>query len=720
MSQSLSAAPRGQLLRNHNVRRFAPSRRALHVVATGLALAIASGGGTAAEPAASKLDAIQVSATRFADAVQEVPNSIAVITDQELAARGVQDLRGALRQLAGITVGPGGDDGSAGSSLGLLGRRETDDFLLVIDGVPAGGAFTPQFATLNLHNVERIEVIRGTAPVYYGTTAFAGTISILHYAAGKGPTAASLSLGSFGSVDLGVGGVVSDGPIRQTLSLDATRNGSSDARADFRRIHGLYRAATELAGGEARVDLDVTDLRDKPASPTPYDGGNALLPADFNQNPTDARIDTRIAKLTAAYDHKLGDALWSTLVSLTHTHTDTVRGFLDSGYAAATDTNATGYTQGRGIDDLFFDTHINQALAKSVDITYGLNVLDGELGLHSRQFAYLVPFDGSAAAASGNWDTIDNTQLSDHRTFYGAYAQTRWRVTDDVSVLTGLRLNHTREVRDGYGDLEGADHQELSSSRLSGSLGVNWWVWRDTNGDLDDLSLYANFGNTFQPPQVDFGPDAQIGPILKSESLQSAEFGIKADGLDGRLDLSLSTFFVRFGNRPLNTTVNGEPAVVAGGEERFRGFEFEANFKLTDSLKLQAEYSRNVGTYGNFLTQPDGGGDAVQLSGKRLDFVPDQVLGLGLTLAPATGWQAALSTQYIGSRFLDPENDTAAGGFTTFNALAGYRWKNWALRISAENLSDRRDPVVASELGAGQAYRLAGRRVFASVSTSLD
>jgi hypothetical protein len=33
---------------------------------------------------------------------------------------------------------------------GLLGLREVDDFLLVVDGVPAGGAFVPLVATLPL------------------------------------------------------------------------------------------------------------------------------------------------------------------------------------------------------------------------------------------------------------------------------------------------------------------------------------------------------------------------------------------------------------------------------------------------------------------------------------------------------------------------------------------------------------------------------------------
>jgi outer membrane receptor protein involved in Fe transport len=129
-------------------------------------------------------DTVQVTATRFGEPVAEVPGSISVVTGDEIRARGATDLRTALALLGGVSVAPGGDAGPAGAVPGLLGVREVDDLLLLIDGIPAGGAFIPQIEAISLNNVERIEVMRGAAPVYYGTTAFAGTINVIHFAAG--------------------------------------------------------------------------------------------------------------------------------------------------------------------------------------------------------------------------------------------------------------------------------------------------------------------------------------------------------------------------------------------------------------------------------------------------------------------------------------------------------------------------------------------------------
>src|SRR5262245_56263225 len=87
---------------------------------------------------------VQVTATRFGEPIQEVPGAISVVTGDEIRARGANDLRTALALLGGVTVAPGGDAGPAGAVPGLLGVREVDDLLLLIDGIPAGGSFVPQ------------------------------------------------------------------------------------------------------------------------------------------------------------------------------------------------------------------------------------------------------------------------------------------------------------------------------------------------------------------------------------------------------------------------------------------------------------------------------------------------------------------------------------------------------------------------------------------------
>ena len=52
--------------------------------------------------------------------------------------------------------------------LHFWGLHECDAFLLVVDGVPWGGAFNASITTLNLTGVRRIDALKGAVPVMYG------------------------------------------------------------------------------------------------------------------------------------------------------------------------------------------------------------------------------------------------------------------------------------------------------------------------------------------------------------------------------------------------------------------------------------------------------------------------------------------------------------------------------------------------------------------------
>jgi outer membrane cobalamin receptor len=79
-------------------------------------------------------DTVQVTATRFGEAVAEVPGSINVITGDEIRARGATDLRTALALLGGVSVAPGGArSGRRGPR--PVGCPRSDDLLLLIDGI---------------------------------------------------------------------------------------------------------------------------------------------------------------------------------------------------------------------------------------------------------------------------------------------------------------------------------------------------------------------------------------------------------------------------------------------------------------------------------------------------------------------------------------------------------------------------------------------------------
>jgi outer membrane receptor protein involved in Fe transport len=65
------------------------------------------------------------------------------------------------------------------------------------------------------------------------------------------------------------------------------------------------------------------------------------------------------------------------------------------------------------------------------------------------------------------------------------------------------------------------------------------------------------------------------------------------------------------------------------------------------------------------------------------------------------------------------QNTVNAGSYITVDSTLGYAFRGYSISVSGYNLTNRRDPVLRSELGEGQFYLLPGRRLFVRVSASL-
>ncbi len=676
----------------------------------------------AAEPAnVISLDRIEVTSSKLPTPLDRTTASVTVVTGEQLRATGSNDLAGAMRLVAGVDIAPGGDAGPAASVPALWGLREFDAFLLVIDGVPWGGAFTPALASLDLNNIERIEVLRGAAPVSFGATSFVGVIQVIHYAAGTGPTRAEFRAGSRGSVGASMIAPVRaghDGGMASSLAVDVDRQRLSADRSRFDRAHALYRSSGEVGGGTLGIDIDGRVVNQTPASPHPLENGvlSPLFPLDANINPRDARLDETRLQLAFHYRHDSGLGEFDSRLSLARTDGAVTKGFLRPDFSNGSSVNADGYRQTRHSDEGYFDAHFSSPLSKRNLLVWGMDSLYGNGAQRSDNFEYAVAPDGHNAPVSTSLHTDEHTFLSDRRDFSGVYADWRFDATDAWRIDAGVRYNHTSESRRGIAtDLTGPvpvfvpSQDQRHDNRWSGALGSSLRLWRSGN---DELAAYVSYRNTFKPAAIDFGPEAE-SVILQPESARSAEAGLKGSNFDGRLQWDASVFRMHFRNLVVSQDVNGLPALTNAGSERFKGAEIEARYQLADALSLQGTWAWHDARFGNDV-QLLGTGPQ-QLRGNLLVLSPRQLAGIGLIYSPASGWNANLIANRVGARFLDKQNTALASAYTLLDAGIGYRHDRWEVRLDARNLTDRRDPVAASELGDGQFYRLPGRSVQASL-----
>ncbi len=670
---------------------------------------------------------VQVTATRFGEPVREVPGAISVVTGDELRARGATDLRTALALLGGVSVAPGGDAGPAGAVPGLLGVREVDDLLLLIDGIPAGGAFRPQVEAISLNNVERIELLRGAAPVYFGTTAFAGTINVIHYAAGRADQAASFRYGSYNSVAVGGATVLSSGGVRQSISAELSDDGLSDERAGYRRAQGTYRLATQLGTGSLQADLDVLGLRQKPNGPLPIDEATGrfttLLPMDFNQNPADVRLDTDRYKVVLDYGVPLAFGRWGNTAAYTDTQTDSVRGFIDVGdtpqpWTAKTNADLESFRQSLRLHELFVDSNLTTKVKRRVDLTTGINLLLGRAEADSARHGLRLLLDGVSQAPDIDSVSPKGTVgFNDRRRFVGLYAQSRYELTPRASVLAGLRWNTTHETRDevrvNRTGVVTPSSTVQDVNRLTGSLGAGWRVWRASRGPITAVTLHASAGYTFQPAQIEFGPNPEAMPegggLLTPETQRSFVMGLNADAPGGTAALDIDGFFVDFYNQPVQASAAGIAVLRSVGQQRYKGVDVQGTLRPATGWSVKGTVTWSDARYRDFLTEIDRA--PIQLAGRRQVLTPSVRAGGGVFYARERGWRGSIASNRVGAHWLNSLNTFEAPAYAVVDASLGYRFERFTLSISGDNLGNRRDAVQLSELGEGQFYPMTARRV---------
>jgi iron complex outermembrane recepter protein len=664
----------------------------------------------AAETLDGPLDMIVVTATRTPEQLDQIPADISVVPGQELRARGAWDMSKALSLVPGVEAPAGGDAGPSSAVPAFWGLHEFDAFLLVVDGVPWGGAFNPGITSLDFTNAERVEVMKGSAPVMYGATSFVAVVQLLHYPAGEASNEADIAFGNYGSARGSASFALPElNGYRQSIALDGQSLGFADDRENVSDGHLLYRGALDLGTGTLRVDANLTFVRDVPPSPIIRVGSGLtnLTPIDANFNPADAKIDEDKYQLAVGYSQPTAIGTWDTVVSLAHSNITDIRAFLEPDLSGAADTQ----NQSRHIDDDYFDTHITNTSIRNTTLLVGTDLLYG-LGTQTTlngNAVYTVPLNGSIIPPPTSQLPINEIgTVNDKRVFGGQYAQFDWKAGSRWDVIGGVRLNEAYEQKSSS-DFTLPPPTLLAESvsktmiRPSETIGVNYRFWAIGR---DEAVVYADFRNAFKPSAIDFGPD-YTPDLLSPETAQSYEAGFKGAFADGRFTYQAELFLMNFNNLVVATSSG---ALANAAAEKLKGVEIETRYQVSADLALAAN-----GSYHNaYFSQYNffNGDETVNVAGRQLPLSPHVLASAGLLYTPSRGFNSTIVAQYVGRRFLDEENIAPVGGYTNLDATLGYGFGHFIVSMEGNNLTNQRPPVSASEFGSESFYLLNARTVW--------
>lgn len=637
-----------------------------------------------------------VTATRFPERELEVPVGVTVIHSDAIAGHTARTLPELLAQVAGITTRDA--SGSPDRQIDMRGFGATGDqnTLVLVDGQRLNDIElnTVRWSSIPLESIERIEIMRGSGAVLYGGGASGGTINIITKAPGGRRAELGLALGSHGTRELQASANVATGGLGARIQYaeqlaDNFRannrleqyNTAAEVRAEGTAGHVALKLAAEsqslrLPGERTAAELQ-TDPRGtrRPGDYSARDGGQILLSG--------------------------GVALGEGELAAELGHRDSVRTSLLRDYTF-------------GVFDTYTDTR-----TKVWSFTPRLKLPFELLGFRHR-LVLGMDFDdwdyGSRRAGSLETLSAPAARILAGQKDSALYLQDQIAVGNRTKLSLGYRQQRVRmSATDVVNPAAYAAGRVLHQPK-AWDLALR----HELNGST---AAYARVGRSFRVATIDevysqFGGPAfdSMVTLLAPQTSQDRELGVeyragtfrsRAGMFSMNLENEIYFFFPAFAN------VNLPPT-------RRRGVELEAAFEPVPALTLDANLTLNDARFRS------GTMAGVDLAGKRIPLVPQQLANVGVSWRLADRWKLAARGRYVGHQVYDnDQTNTFPGRMPSYSVwdlkLATDRG-DWSMALSLNNLLDRQYYSYAIRNGAGtsfNAYPQAGRTILGTLQLRL-
>ncbi|MES3107480.1 TonB-dependent siderophore receptor [Sphingomonas aurantiaca] len=580
------------------------------------------------------------SGTKTDTPLAETPQSITVITSDDIAGRSLQNLNQALRFVAGVTPETRGASAEVYDQFKLRGF----DAPVYLDGLKqfgsSSGYAVPQ---VDVSRLDRIEVIKGPASVLYGQSSPGGLVA----ESSKLPLDQALYgaiSGTYGNYDLyrvdaDLGGRAGEGVLWR---INGSANGA-DTQQKFgkRERQTISAAVTAGAGSSTSFTLLGAYSHDPyngdygvfPASGTLLANPNGKLPTSFDGGEAGNRFSRDQAALTYIFRHDFGGG-WAFRSSGRYQYVKAnlgliyTAGGLDSRDPTGQTFLRASYATREKLNNWTFDNQLSGTVQTGPIKHTLLFGVDRQVAHSIEDFAF-----GTAPSLNGyapvyGTVTVPQTPAAVPNPFagytaiqqrqQGIYAQDQMALGDLRVVLSG-RQDWARSEQVGLG----VKHDEKFTYRAAALYTLPF-----------GLAPYASYSTSFeQQGGTVLRPDGTLGiadPSLGKQLEAGAKFTIPGT------QILLSGAWFRIDQTNVLTSTPTFSLSTQTGKVRSQGVEFEGSAPLPYGFNARVAFSRQRVK----VTQD---ANAPQRVGRGLETVGRGGASLGLDWAAPEGALAGLT-----------------------------------------------------------------------------
>jgi len=538
-------------------------------------------------------------ATKTDTPIEKTPQSISVVTREEMDMKDPSTVKEALNYTPGVFA--------------TRGSSETLDVISIRGFTASTGANTNQYldglklqgdnyseSSMDPYFLERIELMRGPTSVLYGKSNPGGIVSMVS----KRPTTEPLKEVQFqmGTDNLYQTGFDFSDAIDDdgVFSYRLTGLGRSEDAQQTMVKSTRYAIApafswrpddktdfTFLSNFQSDPDAGYYGWLPRVGTVVPYtdaNGNSHKLDTDFNEGEQDNRMSRRQQQIGYSFAHAFDDT-FTVRQNLRYTRLHTLyTSVYGNGFTAPTQINRAFVRSDEDLNSFTVDTQLQSAFATgAVDHT----LLTGVDYLRMRN-------DINADYGSANPIDMVNPQYGNANVNVNfPYAVINRQEQTGLYAQDQAEWNHWVLTLGGRYDFAKTSTYTRSTSSLS-EINDQQFTWRGGLNYVFDngIAPYFSYSESFEPVS---GSTKQGKPFDPSRGKQY-EAGVKYVPKDLPVTVTAAVFQL---TKDKNLTADPSDSAfsVQGGEIRSRGLELEAKAALTSNINLTAAYSYTDAEY---------------------------------------------------------------------------------------------------------------------------
>ncbi|MES2682341.1 MAG: TonB-dependent receptor [Pseudomonadota bacterium] len=672
---------------------------------------------------ATRLDPVQVTATRTAESSFDVAQPVTVLGAGQIGEKTPQVMAELLRGQPGVFFQQTG----AGQGMAIVRGLKGAEVLHLVDGFRLNNAFfrtapSQYIALVDPYNISQLEVLRGPYATLYGSDAMGGVVQITtpeERFEGEKPDYRTKVLGHYASADLAKVGRISHAIGNKTLSVaggyttasygnrkvgkqgqfaDGNGNislndrvGPSEYTARSYDVKAIY---TPASAHELMLSYQLYDV------PSGFPRYNEVVPGSkpivASENP--ARFESLYFNSREFFHLRYRYSAPLAFVDSLELHLgrQVIEDNRYDRFMPNASTVRIQLEENRSTLDGLTAGFVSTAGAHR--LTYGVELYQDQIDstiLRKNNAAAFIPSSASSLAFKSRFPNGAETDN------YGVYLADSFRATDRLLLDFGLRGNATETTLPAAPDSDRSTGFKVDSTDYSAQAGLRYAL-------TPQLAYTLNAGRGYRAPNVN--DLAAVGsrsnnryvvsnPALKPETINSIDTGFKwrASGLSGEVVLFYSKYDDRI-DLISNAVPRGTGECPATGEtndcSQNRNIQKAEYYGLEAALRYQL--ASNLTAYGTLNTvRAEKKVNGTTEPGNRIPPL-NGVLGAEWLLLPTVVIEPSLWMNATQDR-LDSvdraDNRIANGGtagFAVLNLRAGWKPNDtYRVQLFGENLLDK-------------------------------